>query len=122
LLVPLGNGVTLTVVTYAHVTFAIRFSVHFSFGGEDIDEGVGMRGGRSIADEESTRANVGLRDLVDVVGDRADGSVGSDKGPDVVVVAVDIFAGNSGLFVKFVPMMMKKKTKSQESLLFVVLD
>ena len=91
MLIPLGNGVTLTVVTYAHVTFAIRFSVHFSLGGEDIDEGVGMRGGRSIADDELTSANVGLRDLVDVVGDRADGSVGSDMGLDVVVVAVDIF-------------------------------
>lgn len=45
-----------------------------------------MRGGSSTADEESTRGNVGRRDLEDIVGDRAGGSVGSDNGPDVVVV------------------------------------
>jgi hypothetical protein len=102
LLVPLGNGVTLTVVTYAHVTFAIRFSVHFCFGGVDND-GEGMRGGRSVAEEEWTRGSVGLRDLV---GDRADGSDGSDgSDPDVVVDSFVWKSVNSGLFVKFVAMM-----------------
>jgi hypothetical protein len=80
---------TLTVVTYAQVTFTTLFTVHFSFFAGSNAESIDFRR-PSSKKGELIFARVGRRDLVDTTGDKSEfGSGMASRIGDVVDFSSD---------------------------------
>ena len=86
---------TLTVVTYAQVTFTTLFTVHFSFFADSIVESADFRFPSSEKDKLAF-TRVGRRDLVDTTGDKSEfGSGMVSRSGGVVLTIEDDFSSDA---------------------------